>query len=269
MKLRRSLGVLAVILTTNGTLLGSEPEKRLQVQWSELGKLIGGKKVALELAEGARVEGRVGKVEATSLTINVKKSSNPSAYPKGRTEIPSDAVSRVEVREAAKRLKQTGLTIVAALGACAGGYLILATVGPRPDEGPDAPAMWGSIAIGAFVAALMNQSRRSKNVVLIEVVPDSPGERGPKPTVREQSSRPNQNTSALVRESLPVTSEPLILPTFQHNSIGATVPSPVEQSRSERLRRQARQAVMRQGVPLHVSSPSGGQPPVAARYAED
>ena len=59
MKLQRSLSVLAVFLMTNGTLLGSEPEGVLQVRWGELGKLIGGKKVALQLAKGARVQGRV------------------------------------------------------------------------------------------------------------------------------------------------------------------------------------------------------------------
>lgn len=55
-------------------------------------------------------------------------------------------------------------------------------------------------------------------------------------------------------ESLPVASKPLILPAFQHNGIGAAVPSPVERSRLERLRQQARRAVMRQDLPLDWSS---------------
>ena len=273
MKLRRSLSVLAVFLMMNGSLLGSEPEKLLQVRWGELGELIGGKKVALQLAEGARVEGRVGKVEATSLTIKVKKTSNPAAYPKRRTEIPSDAVSRIEVRRTAKRLKQTTLTIVAALGAFMGGALIVDAVGPDGGRGKDlwvleGPEIGTGIAIGAFVAVLMNLPRRSKNVTLIEVVPDFPGERGPKPTDKGQSSRLKQDTSCSVRESLPVTSEALILPAFKHNSIAAVVPALVEQLRSERRRRQARRAVMRQGIPLHLSSLSERRPPVA-RHAED
>ena len=37
MKLRRSLGVLVVFLAMNGSMLGSEPEKRLQVLWGVLG----------------------------------------------------------------------------------------------------------------------------------------------------------------------------------------------------------------------------------------
>ena len=266
MKSRRSLGVLAVFVMINGSLLGSEPEGVLQVRWGELGKLIGGKKVALQLADGTSVKGRVGKVEATSLTIKVKKTSNPAAYPKGTMQIPRAAVSGIKVREAAKRLKQTALTIGAAMGAFAGGSLILIAVGLGQESGT--PAIWGGIAIGAAVAVLMNLPRHSKNVVLIEVVPDSPAAGQPKPREGEQSSSPKQDTSSSAKESLPLPSERLILPAFKHNGIGAAAPSLVEQSRSERLRQQARRAVMRQGVPLHLSSLSEKQLPVA-RHAEN
>ena len=88
MRCRQILGLVAVFLAMSGSLLGSEPEKRLQVRWSELKKLIGGKKVTLQLAEGARVEGRVKKVTETSLDFKVKKSSEPVDYPKGKIQIP-------------------------------------------------------------------------------------------------------------------------------------------------------------------------------------
>ncbi len=266
MKLRRSLSILAVFLMTNGSLLGSEPEMLLQVRESDLGALIQGKRVALRLVEGARVEVRVRKVMANALVVRVKKSSNPAAYPKGTMQIPRAAVSGIEVREAANRLKQTALTIGAAMGAFAGGSLILIAVGP--DEGSGVPAIWGGIAIGAAVAVLMNLPRHSKNVTIVEVVPDSAGEGQPKPTDREQSSRPKRGTSPSVKESLPVTSQPLVLPAFKHNGIGAAAPSLVEQSSQEQLRRQARRAVMRQGIPLHRSGLPERQLPVS-RHAED
>ncbi len=251
MKLRRSLSVLAVFVMINGSLLGSAPEKLLQVRWGELGKLIGGKKVALQLADGTRVEGRVGKVEATSLTIKVKKTGNPAAYPKGTMQIPRAAVSGIEVRDLNKNVvKHTALTIGAALGAFVGGAWISVAVRPHGVGGKDlwvlnAAAIGPGIASGAFAAVLMNLRRRSKNVTLIEVVPDSPGEGQPKPTDREQSRSPKQDASSSVRESLPVTSKPLILPAFEHNGIGAAAPSLLERSRSERFRQQARRAVMR------------------------
>ena len=276
MKLRRSLSVLAVFLMMNGNLLGWEPEILLQVRESDLGALIQGKRVALRLVEGALVEGRVREVTANALVVRVKRSSNPTAYPKGTMQIPRAAVSGIEVREAAKRLKQTALTIVAALGAFVGGAMIVDAVGltgGRGGRGTDlwvleAPEIGAGLAIGAFVAVLMNLPRRSKNVTIVEVLPDPPVESSPKPTDGEQSSRPKQDTSSSVGESLPVTSEPLILSAFKHVGIGVAAPSLVEQSRSESLRQQARRAVMRQGIPLHLSGLSE-RPPSVARYAED
>ena len=93
MKLRRILSMVAVSLAMSGSMLGSEPEKRLQARWSELKKLIGGKKVALQLSDGARVEGRVKRVKELSIVLWVKRSSD---YPKGQSEIAREAVSLIE-----------------------------------------------------------------------------------------------------------------------------------------------------------------------------
>ena len=57
----------------NGIMLGSDPEKRLQVRWSELKKVIRGKKVTLHVAEGARVKGRVKRVKESSVVLWVKR----------------------------------------------------------------------------------------------------------------------------------------------------------------------------------------------------
>ncbi len=274
MKLQRSLSVLAVFLMTNGTLLGSEPEGVLQVRWGELGKLIGGKKVALQLAKGARVKGRVRRVTEASIVLWVKRSPD---YPKGQSEIAREAVSRIEVRSSkkakpAREARRIGLAVGAFAASLAGSTLILFASQRFDGSVPGGIyALQFGVATGVAVLtyrALGPKDITPKRITLIEILPDLPADSQPKPTDREQSSRPNQNTSALVRESLPVTSEPLILPAFQHNGIGAAVPSPVERSRSERLRQQARRAVMRQGIPLHLSGLPERRPPVA-RPAED
>ena len=270
---RRSLSVLAVLLMMNGSLLGSEPEKRLQVRWGELGKLIGGKKVALQLADGTRVKGRVGKVEATLLTIKVKKSSNPAAYPKGPAEIPREAVSRIEVRNSdlvggGRESRRIGLTVAAFTGTLFGSMVVglAAASGGFLRSEPGAYALMFGAATGA--AVLTYRALGTKGVTLIEILPAPPAESEPKPTDKEQSSRPKQDTSSSMKGSLPVTSEPLILPAFQHNGIGAAAPSLLEQSRLQRLRQQARRAVMRQGIPLHLSGLSE-RPPSVARHTGD
>ena len=257
MKNRRILSVLAVFLLTTGNLLGSDREMRVQARWSELKQLIGGEKVALQLVDGARVEGRIRKVEATSLDIKVKKSSNPAAYSKGRTEIPREAVPRIEVRNsnlvrggrAAGRIALTGAAFVGALFGS-----VYALVGKASESEPNDAQFGGSIAIATGVAVLTYRALRPKGITIIEVLPDSPSERSPKPADNNQISRLKPASSSSVGESLPVASAPLVLPAFKHNGIGAAVPSFVEKSRSERLHRQARRAVMRQDLPLDLAS---------------
>ena len=106
MKWQRILSVVAVFPAISGSMLGSEPEKPLRVRWSELKKLVDGKKVTLQLAEGARVGGRIRKVTAASLTFKVKKSSDPADYPKGKIQIRRETISRIEV---SRKTKEGGL----------------------------------------------------------------------------------------------------------------------------------------------------------------
>ena len=223
MKWERMLGLVAVFLAMGGSMLGSEPEKRLQVRWSELKKVIHGKKVTLQLAKGARVKGRVLRVTEASLGL--------THYPKGKIEIARETVSRIEALDVnanlvARRAKKAALTVGAAVGALVGTVALFLVAGP--DEGSGAPAIWGGIAIGSAVAVLMNLPRGSRDVTLIEIIPDSPGERGPKSTSKDQGSTPTTSGEALA-DSL------------------------IEESTVERLRRQARRAVMRQDVPLDLS----------------
>lgn len=230
MKWRRIVGLVAAFLAMNGSLMGSDPEKRLQVRWSELKKVIRGKKVTLQLADGTQVKGgRVKRVKESSVVLWVNRSSD---YPKGQIEIAREAVSRIEALDVnanlvARRAKKAALTVGAAVCALVGTVALFLVAGG--DEGSGAPAIWAGIGIGSAVAVLMNLPRGSRDVTLIEIIPDSPGEREPNPTNKDQSSAPPASGEALAA--------PLI-----------------EESRAERLRRQARRAVMRNDLPLDLSS---------------
>ena len=227
---RRIVGFLVGLsLAMNGTMLGSEPEKLRQVRWSELKKVIRGKKVTLQLTDGARVEGRVKRVTEASIVLWVKRSSE---YPEGQSENAREAISQIEaldlnVNLAARRAKKAALTVGAVVGAIVGSGVLFLVAGP--DEGSGAPALWAGIGIGAALAVLMNLPQRSKDVTLIEIIPDSPGEREPKSTNKDQSSTPTASGEALVG-------------------------SLIEESSAERLRRQSRRAVMRQDLLLDLSS---------------
>lgn len=188
--------------------------------------MIGNKLVTLQIAEGARVEGRIRRVNADSLAFKIKNSSNPKDYPKGEMQIPGEAVSRIEVRG----LKENkGIRVAATVGTFVGTMMgsMVAIAGTEAGEPGDKyyGSYAASIAIATGVALLVNRALRPKDVTLIKILPDSPAARLPKPTDKDESS---------------------------YTTASEEVPAPafLEESSAERLRRQARRAVMRQGFLL-------------------
>lgn len=228
MSLLRAMSLLVGFLVLSGDLPGSDRETLLEVRWSELNQLIGGKTVTLEMAEGARVEGRIRRVTAASLVVQVKNTSNPKVYPKGEMQIPGETVARIEVRG----LKENkGMRVAATVGTFVGTMMgsMVAIAGTEAGEPGDKyyGSYAASIAIATGVAILVNRALRPKDVTLIKIVPDSPGSRMPRPTDKQ--------------ESLDTTA-----------AEGVPAPAFPEESNAERLRRQARRAVMRQGLPLDL-----------------
>ena len=226
--LRRAIGSLVVFLVLSSNLPGSDQEKPLEVRSGELKDLIGAKLVTLQIAEDARVEGRIRSVDAASLVFNVKNSSSPTDYPKGEIRVPIEAVSRIEVRG----LKENkGIRVAATVGSFVGTMMgsMVAIAGTEAGEPGDKyyGSYAASIAISTGVAILVNRALRPKDVTLIKIVPDSPGARMPKPTDKEESSDTNASEEA-------------------------PAPPLFEESSSERLRRHARRAVMREGLRLDL-----------------
>ena len=249
--LGRGIGFLVVFLVLGTHLQGSDQEEFLKVRWSELENLIGGKTVTLQIAADARLEGQIRSANAASLVFNVKNSSSPTGYPKGEIQIPIEAVSRIEVRG----LKENkGIRVAATVGTFIGTMMLSMVAIAGTEAGEPGDKYYGSyaasIAISTGVAILVNRALRPKDVTFIKILPDPPCARVPQPTDKEESSY----TSA--------SEEVLAPPLF-------------EESRSERLRRQARRAVMRQGLPLdlrrlpvHAVKTSMARPRVAVEQVE-
>ena len=230
--LRQGISFLMVVFVLSNNLLGSDQETLLQVRWSGLKNLIVGKKATLQLAEGARVEGRISKVKAASLAFRVRKSSNLKDYPKGEIQIPRESISRIEVRG----LKENkGKRIAATVGTFVGTMMgsMVAIAGTEAGEPGDKyyGSYAASIAIATGVALLVNRALRPKDLTFIKILPDAPGETVPKPTNSDRSSDTTASGEAI---------------SF----------SLVEDSSSDRFRRQARRALMRQGLPLALQTAS-------------
>ena len=226
MSLRRGISILVVFLMLSGNLPGSDQQELLQVRWSELKTLIGGKKVTLHLAEGGKLEGRIRTVTPALLAFNVTKSSNLKDYPKGKIRIPRESVSRIEVRGLKeKKAKRVAATLGTFVGTMMGSMVAIAGT----EAGEPGDKYYGSyaasIAISTAVAILVNRALRPKDITLIEVLPDSPGTRMPTPTNKIESSKATASGEAPVVSFL-------------------------GESSSERLRLRARRALMQQDAPL-------------------
>ena len=230
MKWRRILGLVAVSLAMSGSMLGSDPEKRLQVRWSELKQVIGGKKVTLQLAEGARVEGRIKKVTPTSLDFKITKSSEWAAYPRGKIQIQRETISRIEVRGLKENKgRRVGATVGTFAGTLFGSMAAIYGLEVGEDSKKLTNSFAASVTIATGAAILVNLTLRDKRVTLIEILPDYPAGGEPKTTNKDQSSNTTVSGEALAA-------------------------SLIEESSAERLRRQSRRAVMRQDLPLDLSS---------------
>ena len=203
MRYRRILGVVAAFLAMSGSMLGSEPELRLQARWSQLKKLLGGKKVALQLSDGARVEGRIRKVTDTSLVFRVKKSSEPAAYPKGKMQIPRETVSRIEVRGLKENKGKRVARVVATAGTFAGALFASLVVlhATGSDSGATEGEVVAAVAIPTAAAILVYRALAHKDITTIEILPDSPSEKGTEAQKKDRTSSRKHDTSSLVGEN--------------------------------------------------------------------
>jgi hypothetical protein len=100
--------------------LVAETRVRL-VNWENL-PVVTGHTVRISLA-GANITGKAGTVEADALVVDVQKTSDPTAWPKGRLRVPREKLHRLEMETKGKFFRAAG-TILAGTVAIGVGYAI-------------------------------------------------------------------------------------------------------------------------------------------------
>ena len=100
---------------------GLARERQVELAWSDLEPAIQGKKVALVLPDGVRIEGPVLAVEPDALVMDVRKSSGRALHPQGKTSVPRASAGTLEMRGRGTKWQIIGAAIGAAPGivACA------------------------------------------------------------------------------------------------------------------------------------------------------
>lgn len=94
-----------------------------QTTWEGLSDL-SGQTVRIVMPDGARIAGKVTGLETDALAIEIRKSSNQAAYPKGMFLVPRATLKALDVERPTIRWRVVGL----ATGGAIGGFLAILAV---------------------------------------------------------------------------------------------------------------------------------------------
>ena len=112
--------------------VGAEKDKDLKdsgrrtfrLEWRDLDHMVRGRNIDIRLPSGIRLKGRVTSVEEDALMLDVCKTSNKRAYPKGRAVVPRPEVTQfVMARKEGQIWTLVGTGIGASIGAATAGPL--------------------------------------------------------------------------------------------------------------------------------------------------
>ncbi len=118
----------ALLLLTLPALCAQQPARPVELKWGELASLIGNQKVQMALPDGAVISGETITVREDALVLDVKKTSDTSAHPKGYTPIPRESVTLLKVERRSRRgARAIGTTVGVISGVIGGAYIATVT----------------------------------------------------------------------------------------------------------------------------------------------
>jgi hypothetical protein len=188
MKSRKVMAVVVgfVFLLHSGPLSAKEkkagPEKQYRLQWGDLAGMITAQKLSMVLPDAARLQGKVLAVEPEALLLNITKTSDRRAHPKGRASIPRASVSVLRLTKPGGHVGQIVGGILGSLGGLFAGALLAWRA--NADEAAAGVAIVGG-AVAGGVAGWWGGRVSDRKVTVITVVPESP--QGAKPAGQEVS----------------------------------------------------------------------------------
>ncbi len=168
MRLPMAATIVALLGMSQGLALGGGPTS-FELRWSELDSVIADRRVALVLPGGTHIEGKVLRVVANGLWLDVVKTSDRATQPKGVHLIPRQSVSVLRSTEYRRIGRLIGTLALPA--AVAAGMLAAGTTDCY--EGPCIvlfPVLGVTTAAGGAVGGYYIGKRFDKKVTEIRVV---------------------------------------------------------------------------------------------------
>ena len=123
-----------------------------RLTWEELPQLVG-KNVSIALYDGGAVAGRVREVQADALLIEVSRSTNPVAYPKGPMRVPRDKLHVLDLHGKGFKYRVLGTALGFAAGVAGGAAVAIRVQGGLFGDEHKTAAGAGMVGVMAGVTA--------------------------------------------------------------------------------------------------------------------
>ena len=148
----------------------------MELRWGELSPLIVDQRVRLHLPEDVTLQGKVLSVRDDGLVVDVKKTSNKKAYPKGQSLIPRADVWLIGLRKRGAKYRAIFTTGGIVVGAGIGLAVALAT-GRVSLWGGTAKSEIGALGLGSGLGGALGYIIGNKfdtQFIPIRVIDDPP-----------------------------------------------------------------------------------------------
>ena len=142
------------------------------MKWDELSG-VAGQNVSIVMPHGAVVTGKVSRVEADGLVMNVARTTDPAAYPKGNLRVARAGLRTIEIRRKGHKFRVIGTALGFVAGVTGGAAAAIGVQGglfSNNNQGKAAATFAGIIA-GATVGGYLIGNAADRKSVTVEVVP--------------------------------------------------------------------------------------------------
>jgi hypothetical protein len=140
----------AVLFVSIAPSAGAVSPQRLT--WEELPRLVG-KHVSIPLYDGGAVSGKVSGVQPDALLVQVSRSSDPAAHPRGLMRVPRDKLHVLDLHGKGVKYRVIGTTLGAVAGAAGGVGVAIGVQGGLFSEEHEAAAGVAFVGVMAGVTA--------------------------------------------------------------------------------------------------------------------
>ncbi len=140
----------------------------MKLRWSELENVISGHTISLSLPDGHYLEGKVISVRPDTLEVNVGKTSDRIALPKGKHSFPRASISQIGLKT--KRVR--GRVIGVSSGLAVAGGSIGAGMAMQSWDGLGVAFIGVIVGVGVMVAGYFIGNERDRQLTMITVLQD-------------------------------------------------------------------------------------------------